>query len=128
MPLEAKNNGSTIDAEMPVRHLIVQAVMKMHLSQPIGAGAFDGQHGMPAVVMSAIVASFAISAVVNGADISCAIVCIDASDDVPAIAGPDNGANVTPAIIRIASSRRMVILRYTPVKSHRTPRIESHSR
>jgi hypothetical protein len=37
---------------------------------------------------------------------------------MPAITGRDNGANANPAIISIASSRRMVIWRFTPAKSH----------
>lgn len=98
---------------MPVKHLIVQDAMKMHLSQPMGAGVFDGQHGMPAVVISPIVVSLVISSAINNADISCVIVCIVTSDDISAITGRDNGANVMPAIIRIASNRRMVIWLFT---------------
>jgi hypothetical protein len=89
--------------------------MKTHLSQPIGVGAFDGQQGM----------SFAISSVVADADISSAIADIDASEAAPAITGRDNGANTSPAITEIASSRRMVIWRFTSAKSHRTARIDS---
>jgi hypothetical protein len=47
-------------------------------------------------------------------DISSAIAGIDASEAVPAMAGRDNGANTNPAIMKIASSRRMVIWRFTP--------------
>ncbi len=95
--------------------------MNTHLSQPIGIGAFDGQHGM----------SLAISPVMAGADIfapdispaiaSSAIADIDASaigvlvsDIAPAILGRDSGASTSPAIIKITSSRRMVIWRVTP--------------
>jgi hypothetical protein len=44
---------------------------------------------------------------------------------VPAMTGRDSGANVNPAITRIASSRRMVIWRFTSTKSHRTAQIHS---
>lgn len=95
--------------------------MKTHLSQPVGDGVFDGQHGMPAVIMSVIAPSFAISSIINGADISSAIACIDAPEDISAITGRDNGANARPAIIRIASSRPiMVTWRFTSLKSHRS--------
>src|ERR1700682_441693 len=75
----------------------------MHLSQPIGAGAFDGQHGM----------SPAISSVVSAADISSVMTCIDASGDICAMTGRETGANARPATTRIASSRRMVKFRFT---------------
>src|SRR5712664_1680143 len=81
----------------------------MHLSQPIGAGAFDGQHGM----------SPAISSVMSEADILSAIACIDTSGDVSAMTGWETGANARPAITRIASSRRMVKLRFTNPDSHK---------
>jgi hypothetical protein len=87
----------------PAKHLLVQAAMKMHLSQPTGAGAFDGQQGM----------SFAILSVVAEADMSSAA-DIDASATMPAMAGRANGARTSPAIIAIASSRRMVVLQGTP--------------
>jgi hypothetical protein len=79
----------------------------MHLSQPIGAGAFDGQHGM----------SPAISSVMADGDISSAIACIDASEDICAMTGRETGANARPATIRIASSRRMVKFRFTELDS-----------
>jgi hypothetical protein len=47
-------------ADMPAKHTDPQAAMKMHLSQSIGDGDFDGQHGM----------SPAISSMVSDADIS----------------------------------------------------------
>ena len=87
--------------------------MNTHLSQSIGA--LDGQHGM----------SFAISSAVADMDISSAIADIDASEVVPAMTGRDNGAKANPAIMKIASSRRMVIWRFTPTKSHRTAQIDS---
>jgi len=39
---------------MPLKHLDMQAAMYTHLSQSIGAGAFDGQHGMSLAISSAI--------------------------------------------------------------------------
>src|SRR5882672_11399517 len=81
----------------------------MHLSQPIGAGAFGGQHGI----------SPAISSVISEADILSAIACIDMSEDVSAMTGWETGAKARPAITRIASSRRMVKLRFTNPDSHK---------
>ncbi len=100
---------------MPVKHLDMQAAMSTHLSQSIGAGAFEGQHGM----------SLAISSAVADIDTSSAITDIDASEVMPAMTGRDSGAKANPAIIRIASSRRMVIWRFTSAKSHRTAQIDS---
>src|SRR5882724_10849333 len=94
---------------MPAKHLDMQTAMKTHLSQSIGAGAFDGQHGM----------SVAISSVISEADILSAIACIDTSADETAMTGWDSGANAMPAIIRIASSRRMIKLRFTNPDSHK---------
>ena len=86
----------------------------MHLSQPIGAGAFDGQHGM----------SPAISSVASAADISSVMTCIDASEDICAMTGRETGANARPAITRIASSRRMVKFRFTELDSRNLVAIE----
>ena len=94
---------------MPTKPSDVQAAMKTHLSQPTGVGAFDGQHGM----------SLAISSAMADGDISSAMTCIDASEDISAMTGWDSGANAMPAIIRIASSRRMVKLRFTNPDSHK---------
>lgn len=91
--------------------------MNTHLSQPMGAGAFDGQQGM----------SLAISSVIAGADISSAIAGIDASEIGPAMAGRASGASTSPAITKIANSRQMVIWRVTRQKSHKTAGIESLS-
>jgi hypothetical protein len=93
----------------------MQPAMKTHLSQSTGAGAFDGQHGMSLAIVSAAA----------DADGSSAIADIATSADVPAMTGRDNGAKAIPAIIRIASSRRMVIWRFTRSKSHRTQPIDS---
>jgi hypothetical protein len=92
------NGCKTID-DMPVKHLDRQAAMYTHLSQPIGAGALDGQHGM----------SFAISSVVadGDGDIPSDIACIDTSGAVSAMTGRETGANARPAITRVASNRRM---------------------
>ena len=94
---------------MPAKHLDMQAAMKTHLSQSIGAGTFDWQHGM----------SVAISSVDADADILSATACIDMSEDVSAMTGWETGANARPAITRIASSRRMVKLRLTNPDSHK---------
>ena len=87
----------------PAKNWLMQAAMKTHLSHSIGVGAFEGQHGM----------SPAISSDVADIDISPAIADIDASAVVPAMTGRDSGANTSPAITEIASSRRMVIWRFT---------------
>ena len=76
----------------------------MHLSQPIGAGAFDGQHGM----------SLAISSIVSAADISSVMICIDVSGDICAMTGRETGANARPATTRIASSRNLVAIARRP--------------
>ncbi|MDB5564195.1 MAG: hypothetical protein JWP84_761 [Tardiphaga sp.] len=96
---ETVNCGWKAAAEMPAKHLVMQAAMKTHLSQPMGATAFDGQQGI----------SLANSSEGATADISSGMAVIDTSDDISAITGRDNGANASPAIIRIESSRRMVI-------------------
>ena len=82
---------------MSVKHLDMQAAMYTHLSQPIGVGTLDGQHGM----------SFAISSAIVDGDVSSAIARIDASEDVCAMTGRETGTKARPAITRIASSRRM---------------------
>jgi hypothetical protein len=89
---------------MPVKHFDMQAAMKTHLSQSTGAGAFDGQQGI----------SLAISSIVADGDISSAIAGVEAWEDAPAMTGEDSGANTSPAIMTIASRRRMVIWRFTP--------------
>ena len=77
----------------------MQAAMNRHLSQSTGAGDLEGQHGM----------SPAISSDVADIDISSAIANIDAAGAMPAMTGRASGANTSPAITEIASSRRMVI-------------------
>jgi hypothetical protein len=95
----------------------MQAAMKTHLSQSIGAGDFEGQHGMSFAISSApadAVADMDVSSAVADMDISSAIAGIDTSGATPAMTGRDSGANTSPAITEIASSRRMVIWRFTP--------------
>ncbi len=91
---------------MPVKHFDMQAAMKTHLSQSTGAGAFDGQHGISLAISSTIA-------------------CIEAWDGAPAMTGWEIGANARPAIIKTASSRRMVVWRFTAPKSHICLQIES---
>lgn len=81
----------------------MQFAMNRHLSQSVGAGALVGQHGM----------SLAISSAITDMDMS-VIADIDASEAVPAMTGRDSGANTSPAIMKIASIRRMVIWLFTP--------------
>jgi hypothetical protein len=109
------NTGSNVTAKMPVKHFVVQAAMKRHLSQPTGTAAFDGQHGI----------SLAISPVVAVADIPSATAAIGPSDGTSAITGRDIGANASPAIIKIESSRRMVTFLFTLPGSHKTIGIDS---
>ena len=111
----AVRSGWTTAVDMPVKHLDRQAAMYTHLSQLIGAGALDGQHGM----------SLAISSAVADIDISFAIPDIAASGIAPAMTGEDSGANTSPAMMTIATRRRIVIWRLTPPESHRTDQIGS---
>ena len=97
-----KNGWKTV-AGMPVKHFDMQAIMKAHLLQSNGAGALAGQHGM----------SPATSPAIADMDISPAIADIEASEVAPAMAGEDSGANTSPAIMTIASRRRMVVWRFT---------------
>jgi hypothetical protein len=84
--------------DIPVKHIDVQAAMKTHLSQPMGAGALDGQHGM----------SLAISSGISEADMLSAAACIGTSEASGcAITGRETGANARPAIARITSGQRM---------------------
>jgi hypothetical protein len=114
---DVANTGWKTAADIPVKHWVIQHDMNTHLSQ--STGAFDGQHGMPFAIASAV-AEMDISSA-----ISSAIADIDASEFVPAMTGRDNGARTSPAIMKIASRRRMVIWRFTATKSHKTARIDS---
>jgi hypothetical protein len=51
---EAERNGWKTLADMPVKHLDMQAAMKTHLSQSTGAGTFDGQHGISLAISSVV--------------------------------------------------------------------------
>jgi hypothetical protein len=100
---EAIGNGITTASGMPVRYCDMQAAMNAHLSQPTGAGALDGQHGIAS----------SMSAAIPEADMSSATACIIASGVVPAITGRASGANTRAAITAIADSQRMVKLHLT---------------
>jgi hypothetical protein len=115
MLAEAVRNGWKIVADMPVKHLDMQAAMKTHLSQSTGAGPFDGQHGI----------SLAISSDIAGGDISSAMACIGTSEGVAAITGRETGASARPAITRIASRRRMAKFRFTSLGSHKLTAMKS---
>jgi hypothetical protein len=116
MVSDAIRNGCGTVADMPVKHFDMQAAMKTHLSQSTGAGAFDGQHGI----------SSAIPSIEAAADTSSAIACIEAWEDVSAITGRETGAKARPAIIQIASSRRMAKLSFTTLISHKAEARKSH--
>ena len=105
---ESANGGRNRAADIPATHWLMHEAMNTHLSQSEGVGAWVGQHGM----------SPALSVMVD-AGMSSAIADMAASGIVPAITGRDSGANTRPAIIMIASSRRMVIWQFTAPKSHR---------
>jgi hypothetical protein len=64
--------------------------------------------------ISSAIADMDLSSAVADMDISSAIAGIDTSGAAPAMTGRDSGANTKPAITAIASSRRMVIWRFTP--------------
>jgi hypothetical protein len=101
---EATAKGGWKRAAVRPGKQLAQAAMKTHLSQSIGAGAFDGQQGMSPIIASAVA----------GADLSSVIADIDASDAVAAMTGRTNGASTRPAIMKIASIRRIMILRSMP--------------
>jgi hypothetical protein len=100
-PEETANGGWKSTTVRAGKQLAAQAAMKTHLSHPIAVGLSHGQQGMSAVIASAVA----------DADLSSVIAGIDTSDTVPAMAGRANGARTRPAIMNIASSRRMVIWR-----------------
>lgn len=99
-------------AKTPAKHTDPQAAMKTHLSQSTAAGAFDGQHGI-SLAMSSIISADISAEVISDGVISSAIACIGPCGDVAAITGRETGANARPAIIRIASSRRMTKFGFT---------------
>ncbi|MDB5616757.1 MAG: hypothetical protein JWQ24_995 [Tardiphaga sp.] len=107
------NTGSNAASETPAKHLVMQAAMKTHLSQPLGTAAFDGQQGISLAISPAI--SWAIDSwAIDGAIVSSDMAAIGTSADDSAITGRDTGASASPAIIRIDSIRRMVTLIFTP--------------
>jgi len=81
------------------------------LSQSTGTGAFDGQHG--------------ISLAISSADAVMSVWACTGSELVAAITGRDTGAKARPAIIKTASSRRMVKLHVTELDFHGSPAMES---
>jgi len=100
--------------------------MKTHLSQSIGVGTFDGQHGISLAISSIVSADMSDDAMAGGA-ITSAIISCDACEDVAAITGREAGASAKPAIIRIASNRRMVKFRFTTQISHKRAAMGSSS-
>ena len=100
-------------ADTPAKQAEPQAAMKTHLSQSTGAGAFDGQHGMSLAISSII------SADSSDEVISSVIACWAPCEDAAAITGRETGASARPAIMRIASNRRMAEMRFTVANSHR---------
>jgi hypothetical protein len=118
---EAANGGWNKAAETPAKHWLMQAAIKTHWSQPIGAGAFDGQHGMSRAMASAVADIDISSAVADGlsdVDISSASAAIDASEGIPATAWRDSGASTSPTITAIASRRPMSRRRF--ITKHHT--------
>lgn len=69
--------------------------------------------------------SFAISSVVADAAISSNMAAIAPAGGESAMTGRDNGANTKPAIMKIATSRRMAIWRVMVPISHMRAQIES---
>jgi hypothetical protein len=102
-------------AAEPTRNWLMQVAINTHLSQSIGTGALEGQHGM----------SPAISSDVADIDISSAIADIGASEGVTAMTSRDNGANTSPTIKEIASSRDMVVWRFTPQRPTDTKKLKA---
>ena len=102
-----------------------QAAMKTHLSQSIGDGDFDGQHGMSPAISSIMAESDISDAAISDGVISSAAACCVVCDDVAAITGRAAGANARPAIISIASNRRMAKFRFTRQNSHKWATMES---
>jgi hypothetical protein len=90
----------------------VQAVMHTHLSQPTGAGAFGGQHGISSAISSVVADDD------DDDDISSAIACIEESEAI-AMTGRATGAIARLAVTRIANSRRMVNGSLTWLVSHK---------
>jgi hypothetical protein len=121
-------NGCEMIADRAGKPTDPQAAMKTHLSQSAGKGAFDGQHGMSLAISSIVSADISDDAISDEASsgdvILSAIACRAAGEDVAAITGRETGANARPAIIRIASNRRMAKLGFTTPDSHRLVAME----
>lgn len=115
MVSDTTGNGCEMPAEMPAKHTDPQAAMKTHLSQSTGTGAFDGQQGMSLAISSIMSADISVEVISDGV-ISSAVACIGSCGDVAPITGRETGANARPAIIRIASKRRMAKLGFTGVE------------
>ncbi len=113
-------------ADTPAKHTDPQAAMKTHLSQSTGDTAFDGQHGI-SLAISSIVSADISGDVISDGIISSAIGRTGPCEDVAAITGRDTGANARPAIIRIASNRRMAKFRFIGRNSHNWATMESSS-
>ncbi|TKT71635.1 hypothetical protein YH63_009530 [Afipia massiliensis] len=113
--LDKTGNRSKVNAGTAAKLAVMQTAMSRHFSQSIGAGAFDGQHGM----------SFAISSVRADAAISCGMAAIAPADGDSAMTGRDNGASTRPAIMEIATSWRMAIWRVTPENPTDTSKLEA---
>lgn len=111
-------------AEMPAKQTDPQAAMKTHLSQSIGVGAFDGQHGISPAISSIMSADIS-DDVMSGGAISSAIACMGPCESVAAITGRETGANARPAIIKTASNRRMAKIGFTVLESHKIAAKES---
>ena len=111
---ETAKSGRNIAAG-PTKNWLMQAAMSTHLSQSIGAGALEGQHGM----------SPAISSDVADIDISSAIADIGASEGVTVMTDRDNGANTSPTIKETASRRDMVVWQFTPQRPIDTKKLKA---
>lgn len=115
-------------ADMPAKHTEPQAAMKLHLSQSTWDGDFDGQHGMSLAIASMVSAADISDDAISDGIISSAVACREVCcEEVSAMTGRAAGANARPAIIRIASNRRMVKFRFTRQNSHKWAAMESSS-
>jgi hypothetical protein len=115
-------NGCEMLADKAGKPADMQAAMKTHLSQPAGIGAFDGQHGI-----SLAIPSIASEAAISDELTSSAIAGWELCNGISAITGRESGASARPAIMRIASSRRMAKRGFTSRNSHKWPAMESSS-
>ncbi len=119
-------------ATAPAKNTGPQAAMKTHLSQSTGIGAFDGQHGISPAIACVVSAEISDDVMSDDATpdivIPSIIACSDArEEDAAAMAGRETGANAMPAIIRIASNRRMARPGFIGRNSHKWTAKESSS-